>query len=47
MIRGSKQQNIEIVNLNAVIVITIWYLNEVSEARPRKKLEDILHYECW
>ena len=28
-------------------VITVGYPNENPKARPRKKLEDIVHYECW
>jgi nitroreductase len=28
-------------------VITVGYPNETPNARPRKKLEDIVHYECW
>jgi nitroreductase len=28
-------------------VITIGYPNENPKARPRKNLEDIVHYECW
>jgi nitroreductase len=28
-------------------VITVGYANEAPEARPRKKLEDIVHYESW
>ena len=28
-------------------VITVGYPNETPKARPRKKLEDIAHYECW
>lgn len=28
-------------------VITVGYPNETPEARPRKSLEDIIHYECW
>ena len=28
-------------------VITIGYLDETPKARSRKKLEDIIHYECW
>ncbi|ERI91010.1 nitroreductase family protein [Clostridiales bacterium oral taxon 876 str. F0540] len=28
-------------------VITIGYPDEAPKARPRKKLEDIVHYECW
>ena len=28
-------------------VITVGYPNETPKARPRKKLEDIVHYECW
>ncbi|OOM73400.1 FMN reductase [Clostridium puniceum] len=28
-------------------VITVGYPNETPKARPRKSLEDIIHYECW
>lgn len=28
-------------------VITVGYPNETPKARPRKNLEDIVHYECW
>lgn len=28
-------------------VITVGYPNETPKARPRKKLEDIVHYEYW
>jgi nitroreductase len=28
-------------------VITVGYPNENPKARPRKKLEDMIHYECW
>lgn len=28
-------------------VITVGYPNENPKARPRKKLEEIVHYECW
>jgi len=28
-------------------VITIGYPDETPKARSRKKLEDIIHYECW
>lgn len=28
-------------------VLTVGYPNENPEFRPRKKLEDIAHYECW
>ena len=28
-------------------VITVGYANEAPEARPRKKLEEIVHYESW
>lgn len=28
-------------------VITIGYPNETPKARTRKKLEDIVHFECW
>ena len=28
-------------------VITVGYANEMPEARPRKKLEEIVHYESW
>ncbi len=28
-------------------VITIGYPAETPKARPRKKLEEIVHYECW
>lgn len=28
-------------------VITVGYPNENPKARPRKKLEDMVHYECW
>ena len=28
-------------------VITVGYPNETPNARPRKKLKDIAHYECW
>ena len=28
-------------------VITVGYPNETPKARSRKKLEDIVHYECW
>ncbi|ABS41638.1 nitroreductase family protein [Clostridium botulinum] len=30
-----------------VSIITIGYPNESSKARPRKKLQDIIHYEQW
>lgn len=28
-------------------ILTVGYANEVPKARPRKKLEDIVHYENW
>lgn len=28
-------------------VITVGYTNETPKARPRKKLEEIIHYEVW
>lgn len=28
-------------------VVTVGYPNETPKARPRKKLEDIVHYESW
>lgn len=28
-------------------VITVGYPNESPKARPRKKLKEIVHYECW
>ncbi|MDR3595607.1 MAG: hypothetical protein P4L60_12625 [Clostridium sp.] len=28
-------------------VETVGYPNENSKARPRKKLENMIHYECW
>ncbi|MBD5637908.1 nitroreductase family protein [Clostridium botulinum] len=31
----------------AVSIITIGYPNESPKARPRKKLQDIIHYEQW
>jgi nitroreductase len=30
-----------------VAVLTIGYADEVPEARPRKKIQEILHYENW
>lgn len=30
-----------------VSIITLGYSNESPKARPRKKLEDIVHYEIW
>ena len=30
-----------------VAVITIGYPNEAPEARPRKKIQEVLHYENW
>lgn len=30
-----------------VSIITVGYPDEAPEARPRKKLQDILHYETW
>jgi len=31
----------------AVGIITIGYANEAPEARPRKRIEEIIHYEAW
>lgn len=28
-------------------VITVGYPNENPKARPRRKIEDMIHYECW
>lgn len=30
-----------------VCILTLGYANELPKARPRKKLEEIIHYESW
>jgi len=43
-----NQTNLNILSDKYVVeVITLGYANEKSKARPRKKLEELVHYENW
>lgn len=37
----------EYIDKYVVGIITLGYANEAPKARPRKALEEIIHYETW